>query len=166
MHTKVILVQDVKNLGEEGDIKEVARGYARNFLFPKNLVVSHTKGNLAMLEARRAVIEKRKEEKRSHALGVKEQIEATPVRIIMPMGDNGRLFGSVTNATIADELQKAGIIVERKKIEVPDHTIKAQGNYKVKIRLYDNQEAILSVAVNPKENEEKPAAEAPAESAT
>ncbi len=73
MHTKVILVQDVKNLGEEGDIKEVARGYARNFLFPKNLVVSHTKGNLAMLEARRAVIEKRKEEKRSHALGVKER---------------------------------------------------------------------------------------------
>ena len=157
MNTKVILVQDVKNLGEEGDIKDVARGYARNYLFPKKLVVTHTKGNLAMLEARRAIIEKRREEKRSHALGIKGQIEANTMKIVMPMGDNGKLFGSVTNATIADELQKTGIVIERKKIEIPDHSIKAQGNYKVKIRLYDNQEAILTVAVNPKETEEKAA---------
>jgi large subunit ribosomal protein L9 len=160
MNAKVILVKDVMNLGEEGDVKDVARGYARNFLFPRKMVVPYTKANLAMLESRRAIIDKKKEEKRNHASGIKEQIEAATVTIIMPMGDNGRLFGSVTNAMISDELQKIGLIIERKKIEIPDHTIKVQGNYKVKIRLYDNQEAILMVAVNPKAGSEKPAEKA------
>ncbi|MDR3201011.1 MAG: 50S ribosomal protein L9 [Spirochaetales bacterium] len=162
MDTKVILVTDVKNLGEEGDVKEVARGYARNYLFPRKFVVPYNKGNLAMIESRRAVIEKKKEEKRKQALGLKEQIEETVLKIVMPMGDNGKLFGSVTNATISDELGKAGITVERKRVEVPDHTIKSQGNYKVRVRLYENQEAILSVAVNPKETKEE---KAPAEKA-
>jgi large subunit ribosomal protein L9 len=160
MNTKVILMQDVKNLGEEGDIKEVARGYARNFLFPRKLVVPYNKGNATMIEGRRAIIEKKKEEKRQAALGLKERLEAAALKIVMPMGDNGKLFGSVTSAAIADELQKAGITVERKRIEIPDHTIKNQGNYKVKVRLYENQEAVLTVAVNPKEKEEeKPAGE-------
>jgi large subunit ribosomal protein L9 len=151
MNTKVILVTDVKNLGEEGDVKEVARGYARNYLLPRKFVVPYNKGNLTMIEGRRAVIEKKKEEKRGAALGLKERLEAITVKIVMPMGDNGKLFGSVTNAAIADELGKMGIAVERKRVEVPGHTIKSQGNYKVKVRLYENQEAVLNVAVNPKE---------------
>ena len=150
MNTKVILVEDVKNLGEEGDIKEVARGYARNYLFPRKSVVPYNKANLNMIEGRKAVIEKKKEDKRLAASSVKEQIEAAVMKIVMPMGDNGKLFGSVTSATIAEELGKQGINVERKRIEIPDTSIKSQGNYKVKIRLYENQEAILSVAVNPK----------------
>jgi large subunit ribosomal protein L9 len=152
-------MQDVKNLGEEGDVKEVARGYARNFLFPRKFVVPYNKGNAAMIEARRVVIEKKKEEKRKAALGLKDQIEAAVLKIVMPMGDNGKLFGSVTNATIVDELQKAGITLERKRIEIPGHTIKNQGNFKVKVRLYENQEAVLTVAVNPKEEEKQTAGE-------
>ncbi len=164
MNTKVILIQDVKNLGEEGDIKDVAKGYARNFLLPKKLVMPYNKTNLAFIESRRAIIEKKKEEKRNQALGLKGQIEAVNLKIVMPMGDNGKLFGSVNNSTIADELQKLGIVIEKKKIEVPEHSLKAQGNYKVKIRLYDNQEAVLSVAVNPKETKETEAkAAAPAQ---
>jgi large subunit ribosomal protein L9 len=165
MNTKVILVTDVKNLGEEGDIKEVARGYARNYLLPRKFVVPYNRSNLAMIEGRRAVIEKKKEEKRGEAQGLRERIEGVPLKIIMPMGDNGRLFGSVTNATIAEELGKAGLSVERKRIEIPGRTIKSQGNYKVKIRLYENQEALLSVAVNPKvvkDIPEKAAVEPPA----
>jgi large subunit ribosomal protein L9 len=165
MNTKVILVTDVKNLGEEGDIKEVARGYARNYLFPRKFVVPYNKGNLAMIEGRRAAIEKKKEEKRGAAQGLKERIEGALLKIVMPMGDNGKLFGSVTSSTLADELGKAGISVERKRIEIPGHTIKTQGNYKVKVRLYENQEALLSVAVNPKEEKavaEKKAAADPA----
>ncbi|MDR2588940.1 MAG: 50S ribosomal protein L9, partial [Spirochaetales bacterium] len=162
MNTKVILVQDVKNLGEEGDVREVARGYARNFLLPRKFVVPYTKGNLALLETRRAVIEKRKEEKRRQAQGIKERIESEILKIFMPMGDNGKLFGSVTNATLADELQKTGIIVERKRIEVPGHTLKSQGNYKIKVRLYENEEASLSVAINPKEEEKSAAVSAAA----
>ena len=151
MNTKVILVTDVKNLGEEGDVKEVARGYARNYLFPRNFGVPYNKGNLAMIEGRRASIEKKKEDKRMAARGLKEQIEAALITIVMPMGDNGKLFGSVTNATIADELGKIGISVERKRIDIPEHTIKSQGNYTVKVRLYENEEARLTVAVNPRE---------------
>ncbi|MDR1933178.1 MAG: 50S ribosomal protein L9 [Spirochaetales bacterium] len=161
MNTKVILVTDVKNLGEEGDIREVARGYARNYLLPGKFVVPYNKGNLALIEGRRAAIEKKKEEKRQQALGLKERIEGTFLKIVMPMGENGRLFGSVTNATIADELGRTGITVERKRVEVPDHTIKSQGNYKVKVRLYENQEAILTVAVNPKEEPKAPEAKVP-----
>ncbi|MDR1179479.1 MAG: 50S ribosomal protein L9, partial [Spirochaetales bacterium] len=146
MNTKVILVTDVKNLGEEGDVKEVARGYARNYLLPRKFVVSYNKGNLAIIEGRRAVINKKKEEKRTAALGLKERIEALTLKIIMPMGDNGKLFGSVTGAAIADELGKTGIIIERKRVEVPGHTIKTQGNYRIKVRLYENQEAFLNVA--------------------
>ena len=166
MNTKVILVTDVKNLGEEGDIKEVARGYARNYLLPRKYVVPYNKGNLAMIEGRRASIEKKKEDKRTAARSLKDQIEAATITIVMPMGDNGKLFGSVTNATIADELGKAGITVERKRIEVPDHTIKSQGNYTVKVRLYENEEARLAVAVNPRaagEKEKAAAVKAPAD---
>ncbi|GAB4366941.1 MAG: hypothetical protein Kow009_03770 [Spirochaetales bacterium] len=151
MNTKVILMQDVKDLGEEGDIKEVKRGYARNYLIPKRLAVPYTKGNLKLIESRRAIIEKRKEEKRQAALGLKERLETLELKIVMPMGENGRLFGSVTNGVIAEELEKLGISIEKKKIEIPEHTIKAQGTYKVKVRLYDNQEATLKVLVNPKE---------------
>ncbi len=151
MNTKVILIQDVKNLGEEGDIKEVKRGYARNYLIPNALVVPYTKGNLKLIEARRSIIEKRKEEKRQEAQGLKERLESLNLKIMMPMGENGRLFGAVTNAILADELQKLGIPIEKKKSEIPDHTIKAQGTYKVKVKLYDNQEAVLKVMVNPKE---------------
>jgi len=151
MNTKVILIQDVKDLGEEGDVKEVKRGYARNYLIPKKLAVPFTKGNLKLIEARRAIIEQKKEEKRQAALGLKERLESLSLKIVMPMGENGRLFGSVTNAIIADELQKLGISIEKKKIEIPEHSIKAQGTYKVKVKLYDNQEAVLKVLVNPKE---------------
>ena len=165
MNTKVILLQDVKNLGEEGDVKDVTRGYARNFLLPKKMVMPYNKANLAIIESRRAIIEKKKEEKRNQAQGLKGQLETASIKIVMPMGDNGKLFGSVNNATIADELQKIGIVVEKKKIEVPEHSLKAQGNYKVKIRLYDNQEAILSVAVNPKETKEPEAKAEKAEKA-
>ncbi|MFQ3619394.1 MAG: 50S ribosomal protein L9 [Spirochaetales bacterium] len=152
MNTKVILVQDVMNLGEEGDIKEVKRGYARNYLIPKKLAIPYNKNNVKLIEARKTLIEQKKEEKRKAALGLKERLESLELKIIMPMGENGRLFGSVTNSIIADELQKLGITVEKKKIEIPDHTIKAQGNYKVRVRLYDNQEALLKVLVNPKQD--------------
>ena len=155
MNTKVILIQDVKDLGEEGDVKEVRRGYARNYLIPKKLAVPFTKGNLKLIEARRAIIEQKKEEKRQAALGLKERLESLSLKIVMPMGENGRLFGSVTNAIIAEELQKLGISIEKKKIEIPEHTIKAQGTYKVRVKLYDNQEAVLKVLVNPKEEESK-----------
>ncbi len=144
---KVILYQDVTGLGEEGDIKEVARGYARNFLLPKKLAVLHTKENLAHLEHRRAAIEKRKEEKRTEALGLKERLEAEQITFSMPAGENGKLFGSVSSALVAAELEKRGFQIEKKRIEIPDHTIRSTGTYKVRVRLYDKEEATVKLVV-------------------
>ncbi len=144
---KVILNQDVIGLGEEGDIKEVARGYARNFLLPKKLVVPHTKENLALLERRRAVIETRKEEKRKDALGLKERLEMEEIKVSMPAGENGKLFGSVSNVMVAQELEKRGYEIERKRIEIPDHTIRNVGIYKVRVKLYEKEEAVVKLVV-------------------
>ncbi len=144
---KVILNQDVIGLGEEGDIREVATGYARNFLLPKSLAVPHTKANLASLERRRGAIEQRRTAKRTEALGLKERLEAEELKFAMPAGENGKLFGSVNNATLAAELEKRGYQIEKKRIEVPDHAIRATGTYKAKVRLYDKEEAVLKLVV-------------------
>jgi large subunit ribosomal protein L9 len=144
---RVILYQDVAGLGEEGDIKEVARGYARNFLLPKKFAVPHTKENLAVLEHRRASIEKRKDDKRQEALGLKERLEQEQITFAVPAGGNGKLFGSVSNALVATELEKRGYQIEKKRIEIPEHTIRAVGTYKVRIKLYDKEEALVKVVV-------------------
>jgi large subunit ribosomal protein L9 len=144
---KVILNKDVLGLGEEGDIKEVATGYARNFLLPNALAVPHTKANLASLERRRGAIDRRREEKRTEALGLKERLEAEELKFAMPAGENGKLFGSVNNATLAAELEKRGYQIEKKRIEVPEHAIRATGTFKARVRLYDKEEAVLKVVV-------------------
>ncbi len=144
---KVILNQDVVGLGEEGDIKEVAPGYARNYLLPKHLAVPHTKEFLAQLEHKRAAIEKRKEAKRVEAAGLKERLEAEEIHFSLPAGENGKLFGSVNNANVATELEKKGYTLEKKRIEIPEHAIRSTGSYKIRIRLYDKEEATVKVVV-------------------
>ncbi len=144
---KVILNQDVIGLGEEGDIKDVADGYARNFLLPKKLAVPHTKAFLATLEHKRAAIEKRKAEKRLEAAGLKERLEAEEIRFSVPAGENGKLFGSVSNTNVAVELEKRGYTLEKKRIEIPEHAIRNVGTYKVRIRLYDREEATVKLIV-------------------
>lgn len=146
---KVILNKDLPNLGEEGDICDVSPGYARNYLLPRNLVLQYNRQNIALLEGRREAIEQRRQEKRKQAMSVKERLESEPMAITMPAGENGRLFGSVTSATISEALEKQGIELERKQIEIPGKTIKSVGTTKVRIRLYDAQEAELLVEVKP-----------------
>jgi large subunit ribosomal protein L9 len=148
---KVILNQDIAGLGEEGDICDVATGYARNYLLPKKMAVLHTDQNLTLLSQKRASIEKRKEEKRQAAMGLKEMIEAQELVFTMPAGESGKLFGSVNNAAIATELEKLGITVEKKRIEVPDNHIRMLGNHTARVRLYGNEEASLRILVEPTE---------------
>ena len=162
---KVILNQDIENLGEEGDICEVARGYARNFLIPRNLVLRFNERNRSIIETRREEINARKEEKRKAAMSAKDRVESEEMVLTMPAGRNKKLFGSVNAQTIATELEKWGIYVEKKRIEIPENTIKTIGNFKVQIRLYEDTEATLSVAVKPTADSEaaKIDPEAPAE---
>jgi len=159
---KIILTTDVLNLGEEGDIKVVADGYARNYLIPNKFAVLCNKANLTVLEQRKRTIEKIKEEKRKAALSLKEKIMAEVLTIKMPTGEKGKLFGSVNNATVVEELAKRGISIERKKVEVPGHTIKVIGSYTVEIKLYGHESAKLKLVV---ESTEETKEEAPAEPA-
>ncbi len=163
---KVILNQDVYNLGEEGDVCEVARGYARNYLIPEGFAVLHNKQNAAVFESRKAAIEKRKEEKRQASLSLKEKIEETEVVLKVPSGDSGKLFGSVTNANVAEALKSLGLTIERKKIELPEHNLKMLGTYTAKIKLYGNEAADLKIIVksdSEKEESSKTPADVPLE---
>lgn len=145
---KIILYKDVPNLGEEGDVKTVADGYARNFLIPKKFAVPYTKSTEVELEQKRQAIERRKEAKKQEAMGLKDRISSQTVEISLPAGDKGKLFGSVTNAVIADELGAKGIEVERKKIDLPDHGIKVVGTHTAKVKLYGGEVAELTVVVS------------------
>jgi large subunit ribosomal protein L9 len=144
---KVILNKDIPNLGEEGDIKTVARGYARNFLIPKSLVMPYTREAIAILESRRERLDQRRVEKQKAAMDIKTRLETEDLVLEMPAGDRGRLFGSVTSATIVDALAAQGISIERRRLEIPEKTIKSIGTTRVRVRLYGDEEAELKVVV-------------------
>lgn len=156
---KIILNQDVYNLGEEGDVCEVANGYARNYLLPKKLAVVCNNTNLAMFKSREAQINKRKEVKRKDALSLKEKLEELELKIVMNAGESGKLFGAVTSQTIVDALAKEGVQVDKKKVDVPSHNIKMVGSYDVLIKLYEKESASVKINVVD-ERAEKLAAEA------
>ena len=144
---KVILNVDVKSLGEEGDVKNVANGYARNFLLPRNLAVPYNETTVTIFEARKAEIEARKEQKRKDSLSLKEKLEAAVIEITMPAGANGKLYGAVTPHVIGEALAKLGFDIERKRIEIPGSTVKSVGSFKATIILYEAQTAEVHVAV-------------------
>lgn len=144
---KVILNVDVKHLGEEGDVKNVANGYARNYLLPRNLVVVYNETTAALFEARKAEIEARKEVKRQNARSLKEKLESTEIVLEMPAGANGKLFGAVTSTVLAEALAKLGFEIERKRIEIPGLSIKSVGNYHATVKLYESAVAEVKVVV-------------------
>ncbi|MDR2541833.1 MAG: 50S ribosomal protein L9 [Treponema sp.] len=153
---KVILNKDLTPLGEEGDVKEVAKGYARNYLFPRGLALPFTPRMIKLIEGRRAQIEERKEQKRLDARGLKEKLDTLELTITMPAGANGRLYGAVTNQTITDELAKVGFQIERKRIEIAGNGFKAVGKYKATVKLYENQTAEISILIAAQEIKTEP----------
>ena len=148
---KVILNKDLATLGEEGDVKDVAKGYARNYLFPRGIALPYTPRMIQIIEGRRAEIESRKEQKRLDARSVKEKLDALELSISMPAGANGKLYGAVTNQTIADELAKNGFQIERKRIELAGSGFKSVGKYKAAVKLYENQSAEITVTITAQE---------------
>jgi large subunit ribosomal protein L9 len=144
---KIILNEDVYNLGEEGDVCEVARGYARNFLLPQGHAVVFNRQNQSIFEHKKDAIKKRKEIKRNEALGLKQKLEDLKITVKMPAGETGKLFGSVNNSVIAEALEKEGISIEKKKIDVASSSIKNIGTYTVLIKLYSGDSANIEVTV-------------------
>ncbi len=143
---KVILVQDVKALGKKGEIKEVAEGYARNFLMPRGLVVEASGGHLKEHRSQ----EKRQEEKAAKVLSAAEalakKIAGMTLEIIVKVGEGGKLFGSVTSADVAKALGEKGFAVDKRKIELGE-TVKTLGTYSVRIKLHPNVDAHLDLVV-------------------
>jgi large subunit ribosomal protein L9 len=144
---KVILNKDLSTLGEEGDVKDVAKGYARNYLFPRGIALPYTPQTVKMFEARKDEIEAKKVQKRQDAMGLKERLENLEVSITMPAGANGRLYGAVTSQTVADELAKQGFQIDRKRIDLAGTGIKNVGKYKAVIKLYENSHAEIQVVI-------------------
>jgi len=144
---KVILNKDLAPLGEEGDVKDVANGYARNYLFPRGIALPYTPRTVKIFEARKDEIEARKAQKRHDAMGLKERLESMELSLTMPAGANGKLYGSVTSQTVADELAKQGFQIDRKKIDLAGAGIKNVGKYKAVIRLYENSQAEIQIQV-------------------
>ncbi|MDD6651782.1 MAG: 50S ribosomal protein L9 [Eggerthellales bacterium] len=161
---KVILLTELKGKGGEGDVVEVARGFANNYLLPNKMAVLATKGNLKQLEQRRANIAKREEKRIADAEATKAQLEAATIKVAAKVGEEGQLFGSVTPAVIAEALAAAGIEVDRKRIDLKN-PIKVAGEHDVMISLYREIKATVKIFVG-EESEEIPAEEPVAEEAT
>ncbi len=144
---KIILNQDVINLGEEGDVVVVKDGYARNYLLPQGIAVVYNRTNMAIVNSRAKAIEVRKIEKRKASASLKEKLDELTLTLVVSAGDTGKLFGSVTSSMIQEALAKEGIEVEKKKIEVASHMIKMVGNYSVRIHLYEKDFATIKIVV-------------------
>jgi large subunit ribosomal protein L9 len=147
MNMKIILNKDISPLGEEGDVREVAKGYARNFLLPRGIAFRYTERTARLFESRREEIEERKKLKRDDAASVKERLEALELSVTMPAGANGKLYGAVTSQTLVDELAKQDFQIERKRIEIPGNSIKSTGKYKFTVKLYGNTTAELFISI-------------------
>lgn len=161
---KIILNQDVPNLGEEGDVCVVKDGYARNYLLPTGAAVLYNNENLSIFKSRAAAIEKRKIAKREASASLKERLDDLTLKLVVSAGDSGKLFGSVTALMVQEELAKQGFEIERKKIEFASHTIKQVGQYTARVHLYENESSIIKLNVV-SEADEKAAERAAAKAA-
>lgn len=144
---KLILLSDVKALGKKGALVDVAEGYARNFLLPRKLAIEANKGALTMLSEQQAAKQKREAQQLAETQQLAQLLESKPVAVRAKAGGNGKLFGTVTNADIADAIsQTFAVSVDKHKVEVKN-AIKALGTYPVEIRLGKNVVAKTTVSV-------------------
>jgi large subunit ribosomal protein L9 len=144
---KVILLQDVKGHGKKGDVVKASDGYARNYLFPRKLAIEATDKNLRDLKAKQAAENKRKQEEYQEAKKQAEALSKVEVVVKAKSGENGKLFGSITNKEIADTLKKDHKIdLDRKKIVLPE-PIRSLGDFELEVKIYPEVAAKLKVKV-------------------
>jgi large subunit ribosomal protein L9 len=144
---KVILLADVKPLGKRGDVADVADGYANNYLLRRSLAAVATPGAIKQLEQQNNAKKRRQAEEVANAQEVATQLEQSTLEIPAKAGGNGRLFGTVTNANVADAIQALlNVSIDRHKIEMKDG-IKAVGTYPIEVRLGNNIVAKSNIRV-------------------
>ncbi|MEZ5171407.1 MAG: 50S ribosomal protein L9 [Acidimicrobiia bacterium] len=144
---KVLLRDDVENLGRKGDLVDVADGYARNYLLPRGFAMRATKGTVRQAEAMKRNREIREAKERAAAEELSATLSAAPVTVAARAGEEGKLFGSVTSTEIAAVLsERSGVDVDRRKLEL-DEPIKDLGTSEVKLRLHPDVETVITVEV-------------------
>jgi large subunit ribosomal protein L9 len=143
---KVILKEDVKSIGNIGQIIDVADGFARNYLVPKGLAVEANTKNIKSLEHEKRVIQEKARKIRMSAQDIAGRISNTAVIIKAKAGEEGKLFGSVTSMDIAEQLTNAGIDIDKKKISL-DEPIRRIGSYTVNIKLHSDVSAQVNVQI-------------------
>jgi large subunit ribosomal protein L9 len=146
---KVILTKDVEPLGKSGDLKEVAEGYARNFLLPRRLAVPATGGAYRAWQHDVANREEKRVREREEAEIAAQRIGSTTLTMGVKVGEGGKLYGSITTKDIADALGRRGITVDRHKIDL-DEPLKMLGTYKVAIKVFPGLTPEVTIAVEPK----------------
>lgn len=144
---QIILLEKVGKLGGLGDVVKVKDGYARNFLIPSKLARRATDAAIKEFEARRAELEKAANEKLAAAQALGEQLSGKTVRIAQKAGVDGRLFGSVTNADIAEALGKMGLAVQKSQVRLPNGPLKTVGEHAVSVAPHTDVVSELTVAV-------------------
>ena len=144
---KVILIQDVDNLGKIGDSVNVKTGYARNFLIPKKLALFANTKNLQSIELKLKQQELKNAKERSNLDSLSKVLDKITLKFELKAGEEGKLFGSVTSQMISDELANQGLNVDKKEIVLED-SIKELGSHKVDINLGENLSATIKVKVN------------------
>lgn len=144
---QIILLEKVANLGVLGDVVKVKDGYARNFLIPHGKAKRATQANLAEFEAKRAEFERLHAEKLAEAQAIATRLEGLMVQVTRKAGMDGRLFGSVTNADVAEALVAQGFDIERSAIRMPDGPIKLVGDSQLTVALHSDVVTTITVSV-------------------
>lgn len=144
---KVILLKELKGRGGEGDVIDVAQGFAVNYLLPQGIAIEATKGELKQLEQRRGNIAKRELARTTDANTIKDALNGKTVRVFARVGEEGQLFGSITTAMLSEAiLEQIGVTVDRKKIDL-GKAIKTAGKHEVTVAVYRDIKATLEVNV-------------------
>ena len=142
---KVVLIKDCKGKGKKGDIIDVSDGYAQNFLIPNGYAKIGNASNLNEANQAKKANAYHDEQNRLAAVELGKKVEATNVTLQVRCGQNGKVFGSITNKEIAEALEKQGISIDKKKIDA--ETIKATGEYTVKVNLHPTVKVKLKVTI-------------------
>jgi large subunit ribosomal protein L9 len=149
---RVILKQDVDNLGRKGDIVNVAAGFGRNYLIPKKMALEVTPSNMKMIEIERQALKKKWEKERLSYQDLIRRLNELTIVFSRKAGEKDMIFGSVSAADVKEELDKLGFDIEKKKIAL-DEPIKRLGNYTIPVKVFHDDKASLKVEVRKEETE-------------
>ena len=143
---RIILLEDIENVGKKGEIVKVKDGFARNYLIPKGVAIKVTDSNIKMIEEKKKKLEKEREKEIKTVEELKNRIESLVLTIKKKAGEEDTLFGSVTSSDIEEALKAEGIEIDKKNIVLHEH-IKKLGEYEVEVRIHPSVKALLKINV-------------------